>query len=118
MVQKQSLTTSRPILSNWSSSKGNFRTLSQSSPLSMTLYVMEYLFVHFRSGVLAESPPNILPMPYLLAGGIERETEMALVFFKHGSAMTKMLVSYNTVLVTNIKLRHHTTQIMGYFQPG
>ena len=61
-LQKQSLTTDRPI-TRWCPSNGNLGT-----QLSMTLYGMEYPIGQSGSSVLAALPPNTLSTINLLVG--------------------------------------------------
>ena len=49
----------------------------------MTPYGMEYPFGQLGSAVLAASPPIFLCSPSLLAGGVGREAEEALILLSN-----------------------------------
>lgn len=71
--------------------------------VSTTSYDTGYPFVPLRSAVVAMSLPNFLFFSILYAGSVVQETEKTFSLRKHCSSTTKMLVTFNSVLVTNSK---------------
>lgn len=85
IIQNQSLITSS-LMPSQSSNNGNFRkAIIRVSLLNMTIYSMEYLFVHFGSAVLVVSPAS------LLTGWQSEKQKSSLMLFKHCSAIAKRL---------------------------
>ena len=79
--------------------------------LNMMLHGMEYHFHHFGSSVSLASPHNLLPMPSVLTGAAEWETEKTLMLCKHCSAVAKTLVGYQYCFGYKSKTQHQITSI-------